>query len=155
MQNGMVKNSISYKTIEGIPEVSIYQELEKLYVKIFDDADLEFFKQRILEHPQLYTVLAYNDHILAGFKVGYPRDDTAFYSWIGGVLPQFRRQGIGLNLTKIQEKYAKAKGFTKLRTKSMNQFKPMMILNLKNGFDISKVYTNAKGQTKIVFEKSL
>ena len=48
----------------------------------------------------------------------------------------------------IQEKYAKAKGFTKLRTKSMNQFKPMMILNLKNGFDISKVYTNAKGQTK-------
>ena len=37
----------------------------------------------------------------------------------------------------------------------MNRFKPMMILNLKNGFSITKVYTNTKGQTKIVFEKQL
>jgi len=37
----------------------------------------------------------------------------------------------------------------------MNSFKPMMILNLKNGFDIVSVYTNVTNQTKIVFEKEL
>jgi len=37
----------------------------------------------------------------------------------------------------------------------MNTFKPMMILNLKNGFDIVNIYTNTKGQTKIVFEKNI
>jgi hypothetical protein len=37
----------------------------------------------------------------------------------------------------------------------MNRFKPMMILNLKNGFDIVQVYTNDSGQTKVVFEKTL
>ncbi|MFT5215061.1 MAG: hypothetical protein ACI83H_000168 [Glaciecola sp.] len=37
----------------------------------------------------------------------------------------------------------------------MNTYKPMMILNLKNGFDITKIYTNTKGQTKIIFEKDL
>ena len=37
----------------------------------------------------------------------------------------------------------------------MNQYKPMMILNLKRGFDIVDIYTNTKGQTKIIFEKEL
>lgn len=37
----------------------------------------------------------------------------------------------------------------------MNAYKPMMISNLKNGFNIINVHTNAKGQTKIVFEKLL
>jgi len=37
----------------------------------------------------------------------------------------------------------------------MNRFKSMMILNLKNGFDIKSVYTNEVGQTKVVFEKTL
>ena len=37
----------------------------------------------------------------------------------------------------------------------MNQYKPMLILNIKNGFDIVQIYTNDSGQTKIVFEKEL
>jgi len=56
---------------------------------------------------------------------------------------------------KIQEKFAGNNGFKKLRTKSMNTYKSMIILNLKNGFYITNVYTNTKGQTKIVFEKFL
>ena len=31
----------------------------------------------------------------------------------------------------------------------------MMILNLKNNFDIKQVYTNDSGQTKIIFEKNI
>ncbi len=58
-------------------------------------------------------------------------------------------------MTHMQEDYAKQNGYKILRTKSMNHFKPMMILNLKNGFDIVKFYTNDSNQTKIVFEKSL
>jgi len=42
-----------------------------------------------------------------------------------------------------------------MRTKSMNRFKPMMILNMKSGFDITNIYTNDVGQTKIIFEKDL
>jgi hypothetical protein len=37
----------------------------------------------------------------------------------------------------------------------MNHFKGMLILNLKNGFDIKQVYTNDSGQTKIIFEKEI
>jgi GNAT superfamily N-acetyltransferase len=153
MLNGMVKNNVSYKTIESIPDENIYQELAKLYATLFKGADLIFFKQRIEEQEKALYVLAYNDAILIGFKIGYPYNDNTFYSWVGGVHPDYRNQGIAKQLVKLQEDYAKNKGFTKLRTKSMNQFKPMMILNLKNGFDIKNIYTNTKGQTKIVFEK--
>jgi predicted GNAT superfamily acetyltransferase len=151
----MVKNSISYKTIEGIPEESRYKEMGKFYSEIFEDADLEFFKQRIIEHPQICIVLAYCNDTLIGFKIGYPYSKDTFYSWIGGVITQFRRQGVATNLAINQEEYAKTNGFTKLRTKSMNQYKQMMVLNLKNEFNIISVYANTKGQTKIVFEKLL
>jgi len=149
----MVKNNVSYKIIESIPDENIYQELAKLYTKLFKGADLIFFKQRIEEQEKALYVLAYNDEVLIGFKIGYPYNAHTFYSWVGGVHSKFRNQGIAKQLAKLQEDNAKNKGFTKLRTKSMNQFKPMMILNLKNGFDIKNIYTNKKGQTKIVFEK--
>ena len=62
---------------------------------------------------------------------------------------------IASKLSEMQEEAVVKKGYTKLRTKSMNRFKPMMPLNLKNGFDIVQVYSNEYGQRKIVFEKSL
>lgn len=126
-----------------------------LYSKIFKDADLEFFRERCESQPRLLSVLAYSDGFLVGFKMGYSYSETVFYSWIGGVLAEYRNQGIGNQLARDQEQWARDKGFTALRTKSMNRFKAMMALNLKNGFDITNIYTNSRGQTKIVFEKEL
>ncbi len=155
MRNGMVNNDINYITLFGLPDNITYQDIANLYTEIFNDAYLDFFKQRIEQQPELFSILAYNNDDLIGFKVGYPYDETTFYSWIGGVLPNHQQQGIAKHMAYLQEEYARSEGFTKLRTKSMNQYKTMMILNLKNGFDITKVYTNTKGQTKIVFKKLL
>jgi len=155
MQNGMGNDNNTYTTIEGSPDSTVISKLLELYVETFSDADAEFFKQRISDHSKLYTVLVFHDEQLIGFKIGYPYNETTFYSWIGGVQTGFRKQGIGSKLAELQENFAKKEGYKKLRTKSMNAYKPMMILNLKNGFDITKFYTNTKGQTKIVFEKDL
>lgn len=155
MLNGMVNNSINYITISGLPDDNVYQDMINLYSETFNDADIVFFKQRIDDHPKLLSVLAYNDTILIGFKIGYPYNETTFYSWIGGVKQTFRQQGVAKQLALLQQQWAKENGFEKLRTKSMNNFKAMMIMNLKNGFNITKVYTNTKGQTKVVFEKEL
>jgi predicted GNAT superfamily acetyltransferase len=151
----MESDNITYRIIKGEPDSQNISKLIKLYTEIFIDADVEFFKQRISEQQDLFTILAFANDDLIGFKIGYPYNNTTFYSWIGGVKSTFRNQGIASSLAKLQEVYAKKEGFEKLRTKSMNDFKPMMILNLKNGFDIVKFYTNTKEQTKIVFEKNL
>jgi predicted GNAT superfamily acetyltransferase len=151
----MGNDKIIYSSIEGMPAEVELKNIMRLYTEIFKDADLDFFKDRCKSHPKLFSVLAFDEVSLVGFKMGYPYSETVFYSWIGGVLPRCRHQGIGKGLAKIQEQWAVDQGFTALRTKSMNRYKAMMTLNLKNGFDITQVYTNSRGQTKIVFEKQL
>ena len=137
MQNGMAKSSINYITIDGCPDENTYQDMVNIYSKIFEDADEVFFKQRVNEHTQLLSVLAYYENELIGFKIGYPYNKDIFYSWVGGVLPKYRNLGIASQLALLQEQWTKQNGFTTLRTKSMNRFKSMIIMNLKNGFDIT------------------
>ena len=131
------------------------QLLVNLYSSIFDDAQIDFFIERIKQKKDVLSIIAYENDIPIGFKIGYQYNQTVFYSWIGGVLPKYRKRNVASTLALSQEKWAKKKGYSKLRTKSMNRFKPMLIFNLKNGFDIIQVYTNESKQTKIVFEKTL
>ena len=151
----MLKNKLIYRTIEGIPEQGILDQLLNLYSAIFEDAKLDFFVDRIQSKKDVIINLCCHTTDLIGFKVGYRYNETTCYSWVGGVVSTYRKQGIAQKLMELQHASAREKGYQKMRTKSMNRFKPMMILNLKNGFEIVQVYTNDSQQTKIVFEKSL
>ena len=62
----------------------------------------------------------------AGFKVGYERENY-FYSWMGAVLPAYRRLGIAQKLADQQEKWAKSAGYTTIRFKTRNHHKGMFI----------------------------
>ncbi len=149
----MKGQNINFKLIEEIPEQKYMDDLVHLYTSIFEDAIVPFFIQRLHTKQKLLSLIAYKNEEPIGFKIGYEYNDSTFYSWVGGIIPNYRRKSIASSLAKQQEHWAKNNGFNKLRTKSMNRFKPMLIFNLKNGFDIIQVYTNEKGQTKIIFEK--
>ncbi|WP_075343354.1 GNAT family N-acetyltransferase [Tenacibaculum agarivorans] len=148
-------NHKSIKIIEGIPSPKIMETLLFLYAAIFEDALHDFFIDRIQSKKDVIIIIAYETKKPVGFKIGYQYNETTFYSWVGGVLPDYRRKGIAQKLAITQETLIKKRGYTKLRTKSMNRFKPMLLLNIKNGFDIVQVYTNESGQQKIVFEKNI
>ena len=151
----MNHQNIKIKTIQGVPMKKNMEELLTLYTTVFEDAIVTFFNDRITSKEDVVSIIAYINQVPVGFKIGYRYNENTFYSWVGGVLPKYRKQGIAKQLAETQEIVVKEKGYTKLRTKSMNRFKPMLILNLKNGFDIVQVYTNEKGQQKIVFEKKV
>lgn len=155
MLNGMENDRFTFKIVEGAPSKDLLDNILVVYKSIFDDYKLDFFKNRIHQKEDLLTILCYLQNQIVGFKIGYRYNNTTFYSWVGGVLPKQRNKGIAKHLAQLQEQKVKDKGYEKIRTKSMNRFKPMMILNLKNGFDIKTMYTNDVGQTKIVFEKEL
>jgi predicted GNAT superfamily acetyltransferase len=151
----LMKHLFTYQVITGGPNESVLDALLDVYQQLFEDAKLDFFIDRIQTKKDLVITLSYDRDTLIGFKLGYQYNEDTLYSWVGGVLPEYRKQGIAQKLLELQHQMAKEKGYKKVRTKSMNRFKPMIILNLKNGFDIVKVYTNDSGQTKIIFEKSL
>lgn len=148
-------NNFQFHLIEGTPNLNELKILLALYQKTFKDARPEFFKQRLHEKKHVLSIIALKNNTPVGFKAGYHYNDTTFYSWVGGILKDYREQEIAKRLAQLQENWAKNNGYSKLRTKSMNRFKPMMTLNLKNGFDIKQVYTNDSGQTKIIFEKEI
>jgi predicted GNAT superfamily acetyltransferase len=151
----MEENNLEIKIIEGIPSNEDQEILTGLYTAIFEDAQTVFFIDRLISKKQVCSLIAFKNLIPVGFKIGYRYNDTTFYSWVGGVLPEYRKEGIAKKLAQRQELWAISNRFITLRTKSMNRYKPMMILNLINGFNIISVYTNDSNQTKVIFEKNL
>ena len=92
------------------------------------------YEKRLRGLPHLLLVAEVNGE-LAGFKAGYERDG-AFYSWMGGVCPKYRRQGVAKALAREQESWAKSKGYGYIRFKTRNYLQPMLIFALRNGFYI-------------------
>lgn len=73
---------------------------------------------------------------LVGVKIGYAKSDTEFYSWLGGVAPQGRGQGVAQALLEAQEAWVKAQGYQTLSVKSRNRFAAMLRLLLRNQYQI-------------------
>ena len=102
-------------------------------------ASLEFYTDR-LKHRLFLALVAEKDGELLGFKVGYQSEtpDT-FYSWMGGVRPEFRMHGIADALAEFQENWARERRFKAVFFKTRNRFPAMIAFGLKRGFAIMGV----------------
>lgn len=131
----------------------VLEEIQYVHEQVFEGSRLK--PEKLSGKLQLFVLVYRVDGQVAGFKIGYEQEDGVFYSWLGGVLPQFRGRGIASTLMTSQHEEAKKRGYKRVRTYSQNNRKTMMISNLKHGFDIVGTFTDAKGRHKIVFEKDL
>ncbi|MDX5338251.1 MAG: GNAT family N-acetyltransferase [Cyclobacteriaceae bacterium] len=102
-------------------------------------ASLDFYTER-LQHRLYLALVAERDGELLGFKVGYQSDTPdSFYSWMGGVRPEFRKQGIADALADYQENWARERGFKAIFFKTRNRFPAMISFGLKREFKIIEV----------------
>jgi GNAT superfamily N-acetyltransferase len=102
-------------------------------------ASLDFYAER-LKHRLFLGLVAEKDGELLGFKVGYQTDTAdVFYSWMGGVRPEFRKHGIADALADFQENWAKEKGFRSVYFKTRNRFPAMISFGLSRGFKVMEV----------------
>ncbi|MGR5065919.1 N-acetyltransferase family protein [Photobacterium sp. DNB22_13_2] len=92
-------------------------------------------KQRLRVHRALILVAEIEGE-LVGVKIGYQLSEDCFYSWLGGVAPAGRRNGVAQGLLEAQEAWVLAQGYQALRVKSRNRFPGMLCLLLKNGYKI-------------------
>ncbi len=129
-------------------------ELGGLFKETLSELKLEDVLERLKQHPKCLILKARLGEALCGFKIGYQLNETTFYSWLGGVHPSYRGLGIAMKLMTHQHKWCKEEGFRKIQTKSQNQYKAMLKLNLSAGFDVISMEESKRG-VKILLEKSL
>ncbi|MEM1081592.1 MAG: GNAT family N-acetyltransferase, partial [Pseudomonadota bacterium] len=69
----------AYAVLLQVPELDRYVSLEDFNIKLAEGS---------------LVLVAEIEGEAAGFKVGYPLSENTFYSWLGGVLPGYRQQGV-------------------------------------------------------------
>ena len=136
--------------------ISEVVELSRKVPEFFQPYSEKIYEERLSVHQHLILV-AEVDGKPAGFKVGYQRfDHDVFYSWMGGVLNEYRRKGIATNLANEQETWAKNQGFTKVVFKTRNRLTKMIHFGLNRGFMIVDLIKKDKVEDyRLVLEKKL
>lgn len=114
----------------------------------------DYFSARIGDKNYL-ALVAEMDGVLVGYKLGYWISEGIFYSWLGGVHPEYRKKGIAKLLLLEQEERVCDAGGTEIRVKSMNQFRSMLLLLISQEYGITGTEYIQSGEVKIHFSKLL
>jgi GNAT superfamily N-acetyltransferase len=109
---------------------------------------------RLMHMPDVVVHTALWDGELAGFKIAYATRRRRLYSWLGGVLPGFRRRGVARTLMEAQHSWAKEKGYLNVETGTVRNNVAMIALNLSSGYEIIGTYARA-GTTRVLMAKRL
>ncbi|MCD8835871.1 GNAT family N-acetyltransferase [Mammaliicoccus sciuri] len=134
-----------------LPELE-NKELSKIHNEIFDTN--ENLNDKFLSKSKIIIIVAYKESTIVGYKIGYEIDCSTFYSWLGGVEKNNRNHGIAQMLMDKQISIIKSKRYEKIQTKTFNKWKSMLILNIKNDFQIRRCYPD-KNDLAIILEKNL
>lgn len=92
---------------------------------------------------------------LVGFKLGYCHRPQRFYSWLGGVHPEVRRQDLARKLMAEQHDWVSANGYPLVETQTQATNNAMLILNLQAGFTICGYETNSQDIPVVLQRKIL
>ncbi|WP_341226375.1 GNAT family N-acetyltransferase [uncultured Arcticibacterium sp.] len=146
-----MKIKISIGNINNCIEVS--DKIPEFSDKKYDITD---YKRRLDKTFHL-ILIAYDNNEAVGFKVGYDRDKNGtFYSWMGGVIPEYRQRGVAKELAKRQEQLVRKEGFKFISFKTRNYLKAMLVFGIRNGFNITGIEEkNIASENRIILKKAL
>lgn len=131
------------------------EPLLALYAAVFDDIDPAYLLDRLpkMEEPMLW--IAEDAEGWAGFKLGYRRGASLLYSWLGGVHPRVRGQGVASVLMVRQHEAGLAEGYTHVETRTRAVNNAMVMANLKHGFHVCGFEIDARGNPVVTLRKAL
>lgn len=141
-----------------IKEVPI-EEVVKVNAKVVEFGEpykKDYFENRYQDKKRLIIVAYVNKHP-AGYVVSYDEfEDGSLYCWMAGVNPKFRKIGVLKALMDYQDKWAKQKGYNKIKIRTRNKRREMLSYFVKYGFFFTEVTPHQNIEdNKIFLEKSL
>ncbi|WBY08808.1 GNAT family N-acetyltransferase [Sphingomonas sp. 7/4-4] len=122
---------------------------------VFAEFDSAYLLDRLprVADPDLWLAIEGGEWV--GFKLGYRRGDALLYSWLGGVHPRLRGQGVASELMERQHAHAAAVGYRFVETRTRAANNPMILLNLRHGFHITGFEVDARGIPVVIQRKAL
>lgn len=153
-QGGMCFMANAKIVIVGPGELELIRDL---YNQVFRPSqDVEYFRLRLRNHHDILMMVAELDGKPVGFSVGYELRPTTYYSWLYGVIPDARRLGVASQLLEAETAWAREKGFEVMRFECYNQIRPMLILAIRQGYDVVGIRFDGRTHMNLViFEKEL
>ena len=118
-------------------------DLHELSSLVFGSVKLEYLQWRMANMPDLSLFQALSDKNLVGFKAGYAMTENRYYSWLGGVHPDFLRRGIASLLMQEQHDWLRRSAYDVVETHVRQDNSAMIALNLKHGFNITGMFMKA------------
>jgi len=118
--------------------------------------DPTFFGRRLTHRRSVLTMVAHLDGRPVGFSCGYELRPSTYYSWLYAVLPDARQMSVGSQLMAAELSWAAEQGYEMARLECYNQYRPMILLAVKNGYNIVGIRWDAHTSNNLViFEKIL
>lgn len=116
----------------------------------------EYFEAKYKDEDKL-LIVAYVNGESAGYIVGYDRfNDGSFYCWMAGVNPNFRKKGVLKALMDYEDKWAKEKGYNRIKIKTRNNRREMLSYLVNYRFLFVEVINNPNiKENRILLEKKL
>jgi ribosomal protein S18 acetylase RimI-like enzyme len=143
------------KAFERVPDDGAINEILNVANKVLNPTDREKFIRKLQENKNLLVLVCCIDDQIVGFKAGFEKTADTFYSWLGGVDPDFQRLGAASMMMKAMFEWCAVRGYKMIETKTTNSNKAMLLLNIISGFDIVEVRSDMDGVQKILMTKSL
>ncbi len=122
---------------------------------IFPDFTAAYLLDRLprLTDPMLWLAVEAGEW--RGFKLAYRRGGDMLYSWLGGLAPELREQGVAAELMRRQHADAAGSGYRIVETRTRAANNTMILLNLSHGFHIAGFETDARGIPVVIQRKEL
>ncbi|WP_161974463.1 GNAT family N-acetyltransferase [Piscinibacter terrae] len=108
-------------------------EVASLSEHVFETSTIDH-AWRLTHMPDVSLFCARQAGELIGFKAGYAIAERKYYSWLGAVHPQWRRQGVASRLADMQHQWLVERGFAVVETSSRHENSAMARINLHSGF---------------------
>jgi ribosomal protein S18 acetylase RimI-like enzyme len=126
---------------------TIFGEFNHRYANTFDE---------VIEGRQdVLALMAHLEGNPVGYKIGYRERPRHYHSWTGGVLKDYRGQGVARRMQEWQHAWLRARGYQTVGFNSFNKFGAMMRFGLATGFVPDAVNIRPENELAIHFTKDL
>lgn len=121
--------------------------------RVFERHDPDAIRWRCQYMPALSVFVSEASGHWSGFKAGYAATRDRYYSWLGGVDPSCRGQGVASRLMALQHEWVSAEGYVVVETHVEQANDAMVALNLKHGMKITGFFMK-RGQPNYIMQRA-